>query len=97
MSRRVRNPHIGSSVESFLQSEGILDSATLKATKAVVAWQIAQEMERAKITKTAMARLLSTSRAQLNRLLDPRYDSMTLATLDRIAEVLGRRVVIELR
>ena len=44
MARR-KNPHIGSSLESFLKEEGIYESATLKAVKAVIAWQIAEEMK----------------------------------------------------
>jgi len=92
-----RNKHIGSSVESFLAEEGILDSATEKAVKAVVAWQLTQEMKRQSFTKTAMAKMLETSRAQLNRILDPEHESVTVATLHTMAKLLGRKLVIELR
>jgi len=45
MARKMKNPHMGSTLESFLEEEGIHESATLKATKAVIAWQIAQVMK----------------------------------------------------
>ena len=45
MARKIKNPHMGSTLESFLEEEGIHESATLKATKAVIAWQIAQVMK----------------------------------------------------
>ena len=47
MVRKTKNPHMGSTLESFLEEEGIHESATLKATKAVIAWQIAQVMKHA--------------------------------------------------
>lgn len=95
MARR-KNPHRGSSFESFLDEEGILESSTLKAAKAVVAWQIAEEMKRKGLTKTRMAEMMGTSRAQLNRLLDSARD-VTLDMVARAAKVLGKKVVLELR
>jgi antitoxin HicB len=47
-------------------------------------------------TKAALARRMKTSRAQLDRLLDPENQSVTLKTLPRAAEILGMRVQIEL-
>ena len=52
----MKNPHMGSTLESFLEEEGIHEGATLKATKAVIAWQIAQVMKEEELTKTAMAK-----------------------------------------
>jgi hypothetical protein len=37
-----------------------------------------------------MARRLATSRSQLDRLLDPTNDSVSLATLARAARIVGR-------
>lgn len=92
-----KHKHHGSSVESFLAEAGILDSATAKAAKAVLAWQITEEMKRQKFTKTRMAQMLKTSRAQINRILDPEYESVTVGTLRDMARLLGRELVIELR
>jgi antitoxin HicB len=93
---RRKNAHVGSSVESFLQEEGILASPTVKAVKAVIAWQIAEEMKRKGLTKTRMAERMGTSRAQLNRLLDAARD-VTLEMIARAAKVLDKKIVLELR
>lgn len=95
MARR-KNPHIGSSLESFLDEEGILESSTLKAVKSVIAWQIAQEMKRQNINKTRMAKLMETSRAQLNRVLDAGHD-VTLDMINRAARALKKELVVGLR
>ena len=96
MVRKIKNPHMGSTLESFLEEEGTHESATLKATKAVIAWQIAQVMKQEGLTKTAMAKRMATSRAQLDRLLDPSLD-VTMEMIVRAAAVLRRRLVLELR
>jgi antitoxin HicB len=90
------NPHIGSSLDDFLAEEGLLEEATEHAIKRVLAWQIEQEMKARKLTKTAMAKRMETSRAQLDRLLDPKNSSVTLHTLQRAAAVLGKRLRLEL-
>jgi hypothetical protein len=95
MARR-KNPHIGSSLESFLKEEGIFESATLKAMKTVIAWQIAEEMKRQKINKSTMAKLMDTSRAQLDRVLDGTHD-VTLDMIARAAAALKKDVVVTLK
>jgi antitoxin HicB len=90
------NPHLGSSLDDFLAEEGLLEEATEHAIKRVLAWQIEREMQARKLTKTAMARRMETSRAQLDRLLDPKNSSVTLHTLQRAAAVLGKRLRLEL-
>jgi antitoxin HicB len=45
---------------------------------------------------TRMAELMHTSRAQLDRLLDPANNSATLETLMRAAKVIGRELRLEL-
>ncbi len=49
-----------------------------------------------KLIKATLARRMKTSRAQLDRLLDPENESATLKVLARAAEILGMRVQIEL-
>ncbi len=90
------NPRIGSSVEDFLREEGMLEEATAIAIKEVVAWQIEQAMLKDNVTKMEMAKRMRTSRAALNRLLDPANDSVTLQTLTRAAHAIGRELRIEL-
>lgn len=87
--------HMGSSIDDFLKEEGIFDEAQAQAVKEVVAWQLAEAMRKKKISKTRMARLLNTSRTQVDRLLDPRND-ITLSSLQRAAAMVGRRVTIHL-
>jgi hypothetical protein len=41
-----------------------------------------------------MAERMKTSRAALNRLLDPANSSVTLQTLERAASVLGKRLQV---
>ena len=91
-----RNPHEGSSFESFLEEQGLRDELVASAIKAVVAWQLTAAMKAQKITKTAMAKRLATSRSQLDRLLDPKNEMVTLGTLAKAARVLGKRVQIVL-
>lgn len=88
--------NIGSNFDDFLQEEGLLDEANAVAIKRVIAWQIDQEMKAQKLTKSAMAKKMRTSRAALNRLLDETDTSLTLTTLSRAATVLGKKFRIEL-
>ena len=92
----MKNQHIGSSLDDFLAEEGLLEDATANAMKRVIAWQIEQEMKAQKLTKTALAEKMHTSRAALNRLLDASDTSMTLATLASVAAALGKHVRVEL-
>src|SRR6266849_6039872 len=78
-----KNPHVGSSFESWLEDAGIREEATAAAIKAVIARQLASEMKKKKITKQRMAELMKTSRAQVDRLLDPDNGSATIESLQR--------------
>ena len=91
------NPHRGSSVEEFLREEGIYETASARAIKEVLAWQIEREMERQGISKVEMARLMRTSRSALDRLLDPDNESVTLGTLVRAAAALGSDLGVALK
>ena len=88
--------HVGSNFDDFLAEEAILEEATATAVKRVIAWQIEQEMKAQKLTKTALASKMRTSRAALNRLLDASDTSLTLTTLASAAAALGKHVKIEL-
>jgi hypothetical protein len=87
--------HMGSSIDDFLKGEGLFEEAQAEAVKEVVTWQLAEAMKKEKISKAKMARLLKTSRTQVDRLLDPRND-VTLSSLQRPAAMVGRRVRVEL-
>ncbi len=87
--------HMGSSIDDFLKKEGIFEEVQAQAVKEVVAWQLAEAMKKKKISKNKLARLLKTSRSQVDRILDPKND-ITLGSLQRAAAMVGRRVSIEL-
>jgi len=90
------NPHIGSSFESWLDEAGIRSEVTAAAIKAVIAEQLLEEMKNKNLTKKRMAELMQTSRAQLDRLLDPDNGSATIDSLVRAARVVGRELRLEL-
>jgi DNA-binding Xre family transcriptional regulator len=79
-----RNPRIGSSLDDFLEAEGILEELQVQAVKEVVAWQLEETMRKKRISKARLAKLLQTSRTQVNRLLDPASD-VTLSSLQPAA------------
>jgi antitoxin HicB len=93
---KFKNKHIGSHVEDWLTEEGILEESTNAAIKSVIAWQLAQAMKKKKLTKQKMAEAMKTSRAQLDRVLDPESSNVTIATLQRAARVVGKKLKMEL-
>ena len=88
--------HIGGDFDDFLRDEGILEEAEAIAAKRVIAYQIVQEMERAHISHSELARRMKTSRSAVDRLLDPANPSVTLVTLERAASAVGKRLNIQL-
>jgi hypothetical protein len=92
--KRKRINHSGSTFDSFLEEEGIREEVEAVAVKRVLAWQLMQAMREQQKTKQEMAKLLRTSRSQLDRLLDPQNASVTLDTMSRAARVLGKRLIV---
>lgn len=90
------NPHVGSAFADFLREEGIEEEVTAHAIKRVLAWQIEQAMKGSGINKVEMARRMKTSRAQLDRLLDPANDKVQIDTIQRAAVAVGRKLHMEL-
>jgi antitoxin HicB len=91
-----RKGRIGSSHDDYLKEEGIYEEVTARAIKRVIARQLDALMREQGLTKSALAKRMHTSRAQLDRLLDPENESVTLATLTRAARVVGRQLRMEL-
>ncbi len=83
-------------MHDFLDEEGLLAEAEAVAVKRVIAYQLGEMMKEQGLSKTALAGRMKTSRASLERLLDPENASVTLLTLERAARALGMRVKIEL-
>lgn len=82
--------------DDFLKEEGIYEETNDIAIKRVIAYQIEQEMKTQKITKTKMAQLMNTSRAVVNRLLNPDNGSLTLNTLEAATSALGKKLNISI-
>ena len=90
------HPHIGSPFESFLQEEGIAEEVNAAAIKRVLAWQIEEAMKQQGISKNQMAKRMHTSRAYLDRFLDPNNSKVQLDTMQRAAAAIGRRLRLDL-
>ena len=88
--------HIGSSFDDLLRKDGLYEEVTARAIKRVIARQLDALMEEKGLSKTELAKRMKTSRAQLDRLLDPDNESVTLGTLTRAAQAVGRNLRMEL-
>ena len=90
------NPHWGSSLDDWLKEEGWYDEIKALVEKEIIAKQLAQAMKKKKITKQRMAELMKTSRAQVDRPLDPDKGSATIESLQRAARIVGRELRLQL-
>ncbi|HET9640322.1 MAG TPA: helix-turn-helix transcriptional regulator [Allosphingosinicella sp.] len=88
--------HKGSSLDDFLREEGVLEEFQNRAVKEVIVWQITEAMKLQGISKRQLAGLMLTSRTQVDRLLDPGQGNVTLETLRRAADALGRKLQVGL-
>ena len=92
----MKNKHIGTNFSDFLKEDGIYEETNDIAIKRVIAYQLEQEMKVQNITKTKMAEMMNTSRAVVNRLLNPDNSSLTLSTLESATHALGKRLNISI-
>lgn len=90
-----KNPHWGSTLDDFLDEDGIRDAARSEAVTRVVAWQLAEEMKKQGMSKTKMAELMHTSRAQIDRILKE-HGNVTIETLQHAASLVGRELRIQM-
>jgi predicted XRE-type DNA-binding protein len=90
----MNNDHLGSTFDEFLEAEGLHADADAVAIKRVIAYRIEQLMKEQNLTKTEMSRRMKTSRATLERLLDPSVRSVTIQTMVRAACILGKTLRI---
>lgn len=95
-SKPARSKHLGSAFEQFLVEEGIASRVKTIAIKRALAWQLTRAMESAGMNKNQMAKAMNTSRSQLDRVLDPDNERIQLDTMIKAAEVVGRKLRIEL-
>ena len=70
------NKHKGSTFDSFLEEEGLLENLEAAAIKRVISYQLEQSMKKKHINKRELANKMHTSRSSLDRLLDPNNTSV---------------------
>jgi len=96
MTTEIEPGRAGGLFSEFLHEEGIYEQTNEKAVKRVLAFQLAAAMKEQGVSKVEMAKRLETSRSQLDRLLDPENDAVTLGILTRAANAVGRNIKLEL-
>jgi DNA-binding Xre family transcriptional regulator len=92
----MKNNAIGGSFDDFLAGEGLSEEVEAGAIKKIIAYQLQETLRKEHLSKTALAARLETSRAAVDRLLDPENESITLLTLKKAANVLGKKLRLEL-
>ena len=97
MKKEDPDMHLGSRFSDFLSEQGIRNEVETSAIKRVLAWQFEEAMKKQEKTKRALAKELKTSRSQVDRLLDPNNTGVSIETIARAADALGKELVFELR
>jgi predicted XRE-type DNA-binding protein len=92
----MKNPHMGSTLDSFLDEEGILEECTAGAIKQVISWQLKDYMEEKALKKSELAKKLNITRAMLDRLLDKNNTSVTLTTIVKAVKGMGKTLEINI-
>ena len=93
----MKKPHVSKETfDEFMEEQGLLAETEEQAIKELIAEQLSEAMKTQGITKVAMAERMKTSRRQLDRLLDPQSTAVTLSTLHRAANAVGRKIRVEL-
>jgi predicted XRE-type DNA-binding protein len=90
------NKYIGSAFDDFLKEEGMKEEVENDSIKKIIAFQLQETIKVENLTKTELAKKLETSRAAVDRLLDPYNESVTLFTLKKAAAIVGKRIKMEL-
>ena len=91
----MKNKHRGSSFDDFLKDENLLEECTAEAVKRVIAFQLERELKKQKLTKTQFAKRMHTSRAAVNRILDPKK-TCSLKSLVMAGAALGKQLRVSL-
>lgn len=89
--------YVGSSFDDFIKNENISVEVENEAVKRLIAYGLMEAMKEQKMNKSEMAKKMNTSRSSLDRLLNPSNDSVTLSTLTKAANVLGKKLVLQLQ
>ena len=90
------NKHRGSDLEDFLREDNLLEEVDALAAKRLIAYDLSVVMDREHLTTAALARRMGVTRGQVERLLDPENEAVTIATLAKAAAVVGQQLNITL-
>jgi antitoxin HicB len=93
----MKRKHLGSKFEDFLAEDGILEECRAGAIKFKISRELEKVMNERKLSKAEIAKRLKTSRTGVDRLLDPDNTSITLNTMAKVANLLGKRIEFALR
>ena len=94
MNIKMNKKHIGSSFDDFLKEESIYEEVNAFAVKEVIVFMLNEEIKKRNLTKAEVAKLIGTSRSSLDRLLNPENHSITLLTIEKIANVFNKKLKI---
>ncbi|WP_307771444.1 XRE family transcriptional regulator [uncultured Treponema sp.] len=86
---------IGQDFSDFMKEQGLYEEAQELATKKVIAAQLQAEMEKQKLSKSAVAQRMNTTRTAVDNALNPAFNT-SLSTIERFARALGKRVSVVL-
>jgi antitoxin HicB len=87
--------HRGSNFDDFLKEEGIFEQVEAEAAKRIFIFLLEKEMKKQRLSKAQLAKKLDTSRAAVDRLLDPKASS-TIKSLTKAACAVGKHLTIGL-
>ncbi|GHU89285.1 hypothetical protein FACS189476_07950 [Spirochaetia bacterium] len=87
---------MGQNFDDFMIEQGLYDEAKELAAKKLIAFELQQEMNAQKLTKSSVAKKMNTSRVAIDNILNPSYNT-SIGTLERFASILGKRLSISLR
>jgi hypothetical protein len=82
--------------DEFLESRGIKERTNAAVEKRVIALQLDRRRKECNMSKAELARAVGTSRTQIDRILDPTSDNISLVALHRVARALGKKIHFEL-
>ena len=91
-----KRAHLGTDSRDVLRREALLEQAESRALMRAIALQLDRLRKEQRMSKSMLAMRMNTSRAAVDHLLDPANPSIPLATLVKAADVLKRRLQIEL-
>ena len=78
--------------DDYLSQHGVKEEIDIAVEKKLIAMQVTASLKDRGLSKAEFARLVGTSRAQIDRILDPAEQNISLLTLKRTATALGKRL-----